>query len=106
MTNDINTALSHLRRRESPGNADMLKELSVGLEPLIDFYRKQYLSDYIAKGGSKIKFVTGRAGSGNTHFLQYLAAQEMGLIAVYFPPETCEFTISTKYMRRYSGKLT
>lgn len=84
LPNDINAALLRLRRGEAPGNADMLREISVGLEPLTDFYKEQYLLDYIAKGGSKIKFVTGRAGSGKTHFLQYLTAQETGFISVHF----------------------
>lgn len=86
MNNDINAALSFLRRGEAPGNGDLLRELSVGLEPLTDFLTDQYLNGYIARGGGKIKFVTGRAGSGKTHFLQYFEnrASAAGFITAHF----------------------
>jgi hypothetical protein len=38
-------------------------------EFITDFWRDQYLDQYIAKGGSKIKFLTGSAGSGKSHLL-------------------------------------
>ncbi|MCD8105126.1 MAG: ATP-binding protein [Lachnospiraceae bacterium] len=44
-------------------------EQSYGIRFLTDFWQKQYLQEYIRDGGSKIKFVTGRTGSGKTHFL-------------------------------------
>ncbi len=36
---------------------------------LTDFWTEKYLREYIPAGGSKIKFVTGREGSGKTFFL-------------------------------------
>lgn len=50
-----------------------------GIHFLTDFWEKKYLREYIRDGGSKIKFVTGRQGSGKTYFLQLmtkLARQE------------------------------
>lgn len=44
-------------------------ETITGLEYLTDFWRDMYLTDYIRVGGSKIKFVTGRPGSGKTALL-------------------------------------
>lgn len=44
-------------------------ETITGLEYLTDFWRDMYLTDYIREGGSKIKFVTGRPGSGKTALL-------------------------------------
>ena len=53
---------------------------------LLDFIRDMYLKDFIAKGGSKIKFVTGRQGSGKTYFLNELQkdAETAGYITVRF----------------------
>lgn len=36
------------------------------------FWQEKYLQEYIKDGGSKIKFVTGRPGSGKTHFLRLM----------------------------------
>ena len=41
-----------------------------GIEFLTDFWEAKYLREYIRDGGSKIKFVTGREGSGKSHFLK------------------------------------
>lgn len=45
----------------------------------MDFWKEKYLASYLAAGGSKIKFVTGRTGSGKTHFLEILAAEAEGM---------------------------
>lgn len=45
-----------------------------GISFLTDFWKEKYLQEYIKNGGSKIKFVTGRKGSGKTHFLRLTAA--------------------------------
>lgn len=86
MVNDFKTAVSLLRRGEAPGNREVLNEISVGIPPFIGFLREKYLLDYIASGGSKIKFLTGRTGSGKTHFLQMLssAAEDEGFVTVNF----------------------
>lgn len=39
---------------------------------LTDFWQTKYLQEYIKSGGSKIKFVTGRMGSGKTYFLNQM----------------------------------
>lgn len=61
-------------------------EASVGLDSLTDFLRKQYLKEYIPKGGSKIKFVTGRPGSGKTLFAETVMrdAGELKFLTVSF----------------------
>lgn len=46
-----------------------------GIRMLTDFWEEKYLEEYIRFGGSKIKFVTGRPGSGKTRLLQQIAAQ-------------------------------
>ncbi|MDE7274709.1 MAG: ATP-binding protein [Lachnospiraceae bacterium] len=50
------------------------EQLTCGVAFLTDFWREKYLQEYIRNGGSKIKFVTGRQGSGKTHFLRLMTA--------------------------------
>lgn len=50
------------------------QNLTCGIQFLTDFWREKYLQEYIRNGGSKIKFVTGRAGSGKTHFLHLVSS--------------------------------
>lgn len=50
------------------------RELTYGIRFLTDFWREKYLQEYIQDGGSKIKFVTGRTGSGKTHLLKLMTA--------------------------------
>lgn len=48
--------------------------LTCGIQFLTDFWQEKYLREYVRNGGSKIKFITGRIGSGKTHFLQIMTA--------------------------------
>lgn len=48
--------------------------LKCGISFLSDFWQEKYLREFIKNGGSKIKFVTGRKGSGKTHFLRLMTA--------------------------------
>ena len=75
-----------LRQGAAPHGLDALLELTTGLDSLTDFLQEHYLQTYIAGGGSKIKFVTGRPGSGKTHFSRYLSecANSMGYLTVSF----------------------
>ena len=41
-------------------------------DSFLDFLEKVYLKEYIKEGGSKIKFVTGKKGSGKSYFLKSL----------------------------------
>ncbi len=75
-----------VRQGKAPVGLEALMELTTGLESLTDFLQEHYLQSYISRGGSKIKFVTGRPGSGKTHFARYLAecAASMGYLTVFF----------------------
>ncbi|MBT9142632.1 MAG: hypothetical protein DDT29_01026 [Dehalococcoidia bacterium] len=77
-------ALARLKKGQAPGNREILQEISVGSEFIMDFWKEKYFASYLARGGSKIKFLTGRTGSGKTHFLELLAmeAENMGYIPV------------------------
>lgn len=61
-------------------------QLTCGIRFLADFWREKYLQEYIRNGGSKIKFVTGRTGSGKTHFLRLMTsmAREENYRTVWF----------------------
>lgn len=69
---------SRLLAGEAPGRGSILEETTTGLEALTDFLAARYLEEYIPQGGSKIKFVTGRSGSGKTHFLQRMQEEASG----------------------------
>ena len=65
---------------------EFLLETTTGLDPLTDFLAEHYLSEYIPGGGSKIKFVTGRSGSGKSHFLALMErkAEKRDFLVVSF----------------------
>ena len=49
-------------------------QLTCGIGFLSGFWQEKYLREFIKNGGSKIKFITGRPGSGKTHFLRLMTA--------------------------------
>lgn len=64
---------TQLVQGDAPDDSGLLEELSAGMSFLTDFWREKYLLEYIREGGSKIKFVTGRKGSGKSHLLKLTA---------------------------------
>jgi hypothetical protein len=86
LENDLKAAVALLKKGQPPGNKDVINKITVGIQPFIRFLQEKYLIEYIAQGGSKIKFVTGKPGSGKTHFLQLLdaAAAEESFVTVSF----------------------
>ncbi len=62
------------------------KDNGVGINFLTDFLTEKYIQEYIAHGGSKIKFVTGCTGSGKTYLLRFMCkkAQENNYRPVFF----------------------
>lgn len=71
---------------KAPDDTELLRQLSAGINFITDFWKKHYLEEYIREGGSKIKFVTGRPGSGKTHLLNYIGmtAWEEGYVTAGF----------------------
>ena len=53
---------------------ELIETADCGVSFLTGFWQEKYLQEYIKNGGSKIKFVTGRQGSGKTHFLGLMTA--------------------------------
>ena len=68
MLND--TDFTAILEGKNPVSDETLVNLSAGFEPLINFWSEKYLDEYIRCGGSKIRFVTGKRGSGKTHFMR------------------------------------
>lgn len=64
--------LDMLAAGRTPEDAQLLEDITTGTDFLTDFLTRQYLDFYIPRGGSKIKFLTGRTGSGKTHFSRVL----------------------------------
>lgn len=79
-------ALERLEKGLPPGRGAFLKKMTAGLDPLTAFLSDQYLDHYICLGGSKMKFVTGRSGSGKTHFSMRMLdeAADRGFMTVSF----------------------
>lgn len=62
--------LETLRRGRPPLDLRALHAITVGeREGIWNSWRDYYLNDYIAGGGSKVKFLIGKPGSGKTHAL-------------------------------------
>ncbi len=59
---------------DSVSTLDAARQLTCGIEFLTDFWTEKYLQEYIKNGGSKIKFITGRKGSGKSHFLRLMTS--------------------------------
>lgn len=59
-------------QEEIPSTLDSARNLTCGIDFLTDFWQEKYLQEYIKNGGSKIKFITGRKGSGKSHFLRLM----------------------------------
>ena len=86
MTDDdrIQATLAQLASGDVVHSEQVLSQESVGIQFLTDFWKEQYLEEFIAAGGSKIKFLTGRPGSGKSHALSLFIAQakELGYLAL------------------------
>ena len=65
---------SAVLRQAEASEAPFSENSGGGISFLTDFWEEKYLQEYIRDGGSKIKFVTGRKGSGKTYFLQTMIA--------------------------------
>lgn len=79
-------ALRAFKEGRAPETEGALENLETGINVLADFWEKMYLQEFIAPGGSKLKFVTGRRGSGVSFFLKTMEkrAGENGFVTVSF----------------------
>ena len=84
MSYDRAEAISRLKMGKSPGHDEILSHMTVGIDFLVDFWRDRYLKEYIPSGGSRIQFLTGRQGSGKSHFLEYFLTKADKYKTVHF----------------------
>ena len=78
--------LSLLKEGKSPVSKDLLLEMTLGKEKWLDIITEYYLQNYINKGGSKVKILIGKEGTGKTHLLKFLecTTKELGYNSIYF----------------------
>ena len=75
MDNDTLAAVSRLTNGTAPGHAGIIDDITVGIDFLTGFWEKNYLSEYIKRGGSRIQLLTGRRGSGKSHMIEYFLSK-------------------------------
>ena len=78
--------LAALQAGQPPRRPDLLAAMTLGRSVWLDKFQQHYLYNYIADGGSKVKLLIGKEGSGKTHLLRCISAdaQELGYGTVYF----------------------
>jgi hypothetical protein len=77
--------LESLRHGSPPLDMKMLDAITVGeREGIWNSWRDSYLNDYILRGGSKVKFLIGKPGSGKTHALLLMLKEARRLGYVTF----------------------
>ena len=81
---EANKAMVELSFGRVPVDRDILRSITVGLDKVSSFIKREYFDTFISHGGSKIKFVTGKKGSGKSHLLKLLSfdAEDSGFITV------------------------
>ncbi len=79
-------ALVSLQQGSPPPDMQVLKAITIEEQAGIwNSWRDYYLNDYIACGGSKVKFLTGKPGSGKTHTLLLILeeARRLGYVTLF-----------------------
>lgn len=78
--------ISLLKEGKPPESKELLLEMTLGKEKWLDIITEYYLQNYINNGGSKVKILIGKEGTGKTHLLKFLeyTAKELGYNSIYF----------------------
>ncbi|MCL2152798.1 MAG: DUF2791 family P-loop domain-containing protein [Oscillospiraceae bacterium] len=63
--------IENLRLENLPQNRMILESKTTRFNFLEDFWKVIYLENYVKKGGSRVQFVTGKAGSGKSQLLRH-----------------------------------
>lgn len=92
-----------LLKGQAPGKGPLVRQLSAGFEFPADFWKEKYLQEYTCAGGNKIKFITGKPGSGKGHFLQLCPEWQRSCITkpLIFLLKKYSFTTLRKSMGRF-----
>lgn len=57
---EANKTMVELSFGRVPVDEEILRSITVGLDKVSSFLKKEYFDTFISHGGSKIKFITGR----------------------------------------------
>ena len=71
--------LALLQAGQPPRNPELLAAMTLGRPIWLDNFQQHYLYNYIADGGSKVKVLVGKEGSGKTHLLRCIGADAANL---------------------------
>lgn len=85
-----------LKQGVPPDNFELIENMTVGREMWLDFMESHYLSSFIKSGGSKVKVVVGKEGTGKTHLLKNLEADanKQGYQTVYISLKEKSFKLN------------
>src|SRR4051812_27731240 len=74
--------LKALSAGRAPVSVPLLRYLEVPSPGWSEFLRREYLADFIAQGGTKLKLLIGTPGTGKSHLLRLVAglAREEGYL--------------------------
>ena len=75
MENELQAAISRLKNGTAPGHGSIIGDITVGIDYLTEFWKDNYLYNYIPFGGNRIQFLMGRQGSGKTHMIEYFLSR-------------------------------
>jgi hypothetical protein len=92
--------LAALSEGRAPVSLPLLRYLEVPAPGWTEFLRREYLADFIAEGGTKVKLLIGTAGTGKSHLLRLaagLAREEGYLVAALDAFGTRLFPIDRLY---------
>ena len=91
----------------SDADPDVLRSLSEGTSEVTQFFRKNYFTSFIPEGGSAIKFLTGKKGSGKTHLLSLLEleARDAGMETVMLSAEDFLLSDLSNLYREVIGRI-
>lgn len=59
-----------LQAGQPPHSTELLEAMTIGRQVWLDHVKNHYLTNYIARGGSKVKVLVGSDGSGKSHLLR------------------------------------
>ena len=85
------TDIQRLINGSPPLHDKLLNAMTMGREKWLDRMRSHYLDKYILNGGSKVKVLTGKQGTGKTHLLRCVLsdAKSLEYTTVYLSAHDC-----------------
>lgn len=81
---ELREALKAIVSSGTPPPPEVISRIDVGTEQYLNFFEKEIIQDYIAKGGASCRFFEGVYGGGKSHLLQLfkLVAQKNRMLVV------------------------